>query len=81
MTTTLVTVRYTRTVKAGTLDLSVSEDNAFVFESDTAATEFCLAIKDDPTLKVVGYKGVYPCSVNANLANLAAFKSAVDASF
>ena len=76
----IVSVRVTRTVKAGRLDLSLSEVTDFHFASDTEACEFGLEINSDPDCKIVGWKTVQSHSVNAARAQLQMSKDILDRS-
>lgn len=78
---TIVTIRYTRTVPASALTLSINDTEDFVFDNDSDALRFCAEIANDETVKVAGYKSTRPSSLKANLAGLASFKEIVNASF
>lgn len=73
----IVSVKVTKIVKAGNLDLQLSDTREFYFADDNAATQFGLDINSDPECKLVGWKTVLPVSYNGALAKLQVFKESV----
>lgn len=79
--TTIVTIRYTATVPASSINLAISDTQTFNFDNDRDALRFCASIADDETLKVVEYRAIHTSSLAANTAALAMFKDSLNRSF